>query len=175
MRPWALQELQARHQARAQAPAQRGVRRRPQGDLHQDQRKPQEGRQARGQEVVLHAHPRVRSLLELWRNAQIKALTNRQSSLLALYIYKELLSWKLCDPPIGDLLEVQINKSASVLQNSNTLPSNGVLVKRFSHSNKALPEIPASRHCISRTGSDWTGKREMEWNFPSKREKTGNL
>ena len=91
MRPWALQELQARHQARAQAPAQRGVRRRPQGDLHQDQRKPQEGRQARGQEVVLHAHPRVRSLLELWRNAQVEALTNRQSSLLALYIQRTLV------------------------------------------------------------------------------------
>ena len=44
--------------------AQRGVRRRAQGDLLQVQEEPQKGPEAGRKEVVLHPHPGVRPLLK---------------------------------------------------------------------------------------------------------------
>ena len=49
----ASEDLQARDQAGAQARAHRGVCGRAQGGVHQVQDQPQEGEEARGQEVVL--------------------------------------------------------------------------------------------------------------------------
>ena len=65
MQPRATEVLQARDQARAPPEAQRGVRGHPQGGLLQVQEEPQEGPEARRQEVVLRPHrgvrPRLRS------------------------------------------------------------------------------------------------------------------
>ena len=50
----AAAHVQARDQAGAQAGAAGGVRRCAQGGLHQVEDQPEEGEEARGQEVVLH-------------------------------------------------------------------------------------------------------------------------
>ena len=51
--------MQARHEARALPEAGGGVRGHPQGGLLQVQEEPQEGAEARHQEVVLRAHRAV--------------------------------------------------------------------------------------------------------------------
>merc|ERR1712179_617462 len=56
----APENLQARHQAGAQAGAHRGVRGCAQGGVHQVQDQPQEGEEARGEEVVLRSFRGVR-------------------------------------------------------------------------------------------------------------------
>ena len=62
MRPEPPEGMQARHQAGPEPQTHRGVRRRAQGGLPQDQDQPAQGGQAGGEEVVLHAHQGVRPL-----------------------------------------------------------------------------------------------------------------
>ncbi len=60
LQPGAPARVQARDQAGAVPQAHRGVRRHPQGGLLQVEEEPQEGAEARHQEVVLRAQQAVR-------------------------------------------------------------------------------------------------------------------